>query len=77
MPDTPTPSAEDFGGRITQMRAAFDACHAALLKAADNLALAPGMAVSAPARDIMRGHARQAREAGAAALELLEAPAHG
>ena len=75
---TPAPAAppdltrEEFAARLTDMRAAFDGCHVALLRAADYLALAAGLAMNEPSRIVIRQNANTARQAAARLLANVE-----
>jgi hypothetical protein len=77
---TPTPapaplpvmSEAEFARRMAEMRGAFDACHAALLRAADLLALAAGLAMNEPSRIVIRQHTNTVRQEAARLLDKVE-----
>lgn len=77
---TPTPALaappaltrEEFAVRLADMRAAFDGCHVALLRAADYLTLAAGLAMNEPSRISIRQNANNVRQAAARLLASVE-----
>lgn len=68
----PALTREEFAARLTDMRAAFDGCHVALLRAADYLTLAAGLAMNEPSRIVIRQNANNVRQAAARLLASVE-----
>jgi hypothetical protein len=71
----PTLTPDEFAARLAALRDAFARCHAALTDAADKMAMATGLGMTAPSRTIIQSYASATRAAADALA--AEAAAQG
>jgi hypothetical protein len=70
---TPPPlTPEEYARRLHELRTAFDRCHAALVAAADKLAMSAGLAMNEPSRVVIRSHAQTVRQEADRVAAMVE-----